>query len=158
MNKKGIILETDIDEESLVLVDPEILGQLLFTLVKRAFHQSSHNQLVRRLSIKSKNLGGTVLVEMRDSGNGFESDIVTMPLNVLMQEKKLETDLQICAELVKDINTQMILANYYDRTLDERGGQIQLIFERVETKQTDDQQKKVVKRKGTKKEILRNLR
>ena len=150
----GIMLDIDLEDDFRVKGEQEALEQFLYNIVNYASENSLHHNEGRRISLKSKPLGGTAYLKVGIANYCFNAT----ELNYLNEIKHTSLDVNmnliLIKELINDIGATIAVKNKTSASHNIEGCEIEIIFERVKAHEV---QKDVKVIKGTKKEILRAI-
>ncbi len=149
----GVILNTEIDDQFSVNSSKEILDQLLCNLLSFAVRSSAKIEGSRKISLKSKALGGIAYCKMRINGHAFSED----ELGVLAgRDSGTTTDvnLLLLKELTADAGATIAVKNIQNSQTGIVESEIELVFDRTREQQptTDDRVQRTVV-KGNKAQI-----
>jgi tetrahydromethanopterin S-methyltransferase subunit B len=152
----GIIIDSELEDEFVVKGEQDALEQLLFSLMSYATESSLHQIEGRRISLKSKPLGGTAFFKLNMSNYCFNAN----ELNFLNGDEELASsinmNLHLIKEVVKDLGANMAVKNKMNADQNIEGSEIEIIFERVNVEK-EVQPKNISIVKGTKKDILKAM-
>lgn len=150
----GIIFDTDLGEDFNVSGSSESIEQLIFSLINLGIENSLNHNEGRRITIRSKALGGIAYFKIRvanhlyntdelEALNHQKSELLTSNMNLIMVNE-IASDLNIgvsCKNIVSDQSFT--------------GSELEVVFNRIMPEANID--KKVSVMKGSKKDIQRML-
>ena len=92
---QGVKLDLNVEDNVNVQGDQESLEQIFYYLILNAVN-SGDNSENKKVSIKLKKLGGTVIIELAHSGKGFPKELILDQLGLeKLDESTLEKKLGI---------------------------------------------------------------
>ncbi|MCO4794097.1 MAG: HAMP domain-containing histidine kinase [Bacteriovoracaceae bacterium] len=154
---KGIILDLDVTEDIYVKADEEALEQVFYHLFFQSLKGLEDAVGEKRIAIKLKKLGGSILVEMESNGSGFSNEFIRYETGLGSLNEAPEanaTELEICKQFMADFGGKVMFENIQDPRGKVRGSRIKLLFIGV----SDRKSALVDLKRGTKKEILDQLK
>lgn len=151
----GIMLNADIEDDFHVKGDQEALTQFLFNLVDYAADNSLHHNEGRRITLKSKALGGTAYFKVLIANYCFNADELNYLNSSEADAANINMNLILMKELLGDINATIAVKNKMSAKENLEGCEIEVIFQRYKVEATEKTVATVVK--GTKKEILQAM-
>lgn len=151
----GIILDAHLDDDFKVKGDQEALTQFLYNVVNYATENSLHHNEGRRVSLKSKPLGGTAYLKVNIANYCFNPDELNFLNSKESESDSINMNLLLIKELISDIKATIAVKNKMSAQENIEGCEIEIVFERHKEEAVDKNVATVVK--GTKKEILRSL-
>jgi len=156
---QGVVLDLDVDEEVVVEGEEEKLEQILFQAVSHSLECCTQVVGSKRMSISMKKLGGTVLVEVKDSGTGFSPELISDLKWKRADFSKTPMNLQIASGLVQTIKGEISIDNICNDDGNIVGGstKIQLRLAPKKVAATSAVKKLVELKKGKKRELIKNL-
>jgi hypothetical protein len=149
----GVMLDTDLGESFDVLSNSEALDQVLFNTIQFSMESSLGHNEGRRVIIRSKPLGGIAYCKIKILGHSF-SDAEMNVINGRKVDDKINVNvnLVLLKELMDDANATIAVKNIHDQKSGQVESELEIIFERAQTKNTV-KAPNVSVIKGTKKEI-----
>lgn len=162
----GIILDQNLDEDFLVKGNSESLEQLLYNLFAFAIENSLHHNSGRKISMKSKALGGVSYLKIKIANyllNPSEMEL----FNGAEPSRLANVNLVLMKEIATDLNASVAAKNILNSNGSFNGAEIEIVFQRVangskKTKGKASASKKGARlsnvMKGSKKDILKALR
>tara|TARA_B100000029_G_scaffold1123_1_gene1288 strand:- start:708 stop:2078 length:1371 start_codon:yes stop_codon:yes gene_type:complete len=155
---QGVKLDLNVEDNVNVQGDQESLEQIFYYLILNAVN-SGDNSDNKKVSIKLKKLGGTVVIELTHSGKGFPKELILDQLGLekldeSTLEKKLGIELTIVKTLIKESQGELSLENLKESNGEVIGAKVRLAL--VGAKKEDSAELSNVK-KGKKKEIKEYL-
>ena len=153
----GVIIDSELEDEFFIKGEQDALEQLLFSLMSYATESSLHQIEGRKISLKSKPLGGTAFFKLRLSNYCFNAN----ELNFLNGDDELASsinmNLHLIKEVVKDIGANLAVKNKMNAGKNIEGSEIEIVFERVNVDKVAQPKKNVSIVKGSKKDILKAM-
>ncbi len=166
----GIIMDLEVDDNLYVWGKEELLQQIFYnTLMSAIEHSTKHNK-GRKITIRSKPLGGTAYIKVIVNGHKFDAKEIGY---IAGRESSIgDINLQLTSELLKDIDGKVVLRNLFDAEGELSGSSTEILLNRAkptratiirentEIAEREDQTKPrlVQLKKGSKKEILKEFR
>lgn len=156
----GILLDQNLDEDFWIRGNSESLEQLLYNLLSFAVENSLHHNSGRRISVKSKALGGISYFKTRISNyllNPTEMEV----FNGGAVSGEANVNLLLMKEIAADMGVSIAAKNILNGGSNFTGAEIEVVFTRAKVKSEPAQERapKVSKiLKGRKKDILKALR
>lgn len=155
----GVALDLDVDEEVVVEGNEESLEQILFQAVSHSLDSCIQVVGNKKMSISMKKLGGTVVVEVKDSGVGFAPDLISDIKWKKADFNQAPMNLQIAHGLIQTVKGEISIDNVCGNDGNIIGGktkiQLRLAPKKVAT--TSAVKKLVELKKGKKRELIKNL-
>jgi len=149
----GIIFDTDLGEEFTVEGVSESVEQLVFSLINLGIENSLNHNEGRRVTIRSKALGGIAYFKLKVANHLFNPDELEAINN---KDKKLisnNMNLMMINEIAQDLNIGLSCKNIMNDS-SFTGAEVEVVFNRVMTDKSD---KKISVMKGSKRDIQRML-
>ena len=159
----GIAIEEDLEEDFFVKGNGESLEQLLYNLFSFAMESSLTQESGRKISIRSKALGGISYCKVRIANCLLNPDEMEF-FNGSKEIESSNVNLVLLKELATDLDVTLAAKNILNSNGSFSGSEVELVFKRMKTtdnfKNSEDLKKKELKTlmKGTKKDILRAMR
>lgn len=160
----GISVAVEVHENLEVQGDKEILEHIFYNAIVGAMDRSeSGASNEKKISVKSHVLGGTILLEIENTGNGFNGDFLANQSGLLRKKDDLtiEIGLKICEEFMKDIDG----AIEYENILSGQsvvGARMKLYFRGIGNKKKNAEIKTGVQvaqiLKGSRNDVLEKIR
>lgn len=148
----GIILDMDMDDEYLVKGDQEALTQFLYNVMDYATQNSLHQNEGRKITLRTKPLGGTAYLKVGIANYCFNPDELNYLNGSESEATNVNMNLMLMKELLADIKATIAVKNKMSAQENIEGCEIEVIFVRYKEESTEKSVAHVVK--GTKKEIL----
>jgi hypothetical protein len=154
---QGVKLDLNVEDNVHIKADKESLEQIFYYLILNAVNSSDPEN--RKVSLKLKKLGGSVIIELNYSGKGFSKELILDQLGLgkfdeIGLEKKLGIELTIVKTLLKENQGDLSLENLKDSNGKIMGAKIRLVFNGMKK---EIQGELVDMKKGKKKEIKEYL-
>ena len=177
---KGILFDFNTDDQVYVYADREALQQMVYNLVSYAIEKCLLTEGTKKVIVRTKVLGSSVLLKVSHSGGTIDNGLVKA-LNRAdsINAKDLDLRVSLCHELVSDLQGEMRCKYRRNKNDNIDGNIFEFVLHRVdqddlplavldsdvtvnrEEKIADSENietKKVIKvMKGTKKEILNQM-
>lgn len=176
MNEKifshGILLEQNIDEDFHVKGNSESLEQLLYNLLSFAVEKSVLHDSSRKISLKSKPLGGITYFKTRISNymlNPSEMELFNGADLSKGSSESANVNLSLMAEIARDMGVAVAAKNIINGGANFTGAEIEVVFTRfkaassIASSKSNDSENAASNNKvasimkGSKKDILRAL-
>ena len=151
----GIMLDADLDDDFNVKGDQEALAQFLYNLIDYATENSLHHNEGRRVSLRSKPLGGTAYLKVAIANYCFNVDELSYLNTADAESSSVNMNLVLIKELLGDIKATIAVKNKMSAKENIEGCEIEVIFQRYKEETTEKSITAVVK--GTKREILQAM-
>jgi hypothetical protein len=152
----GILIDADLNDDFNVAADQETLEQFLYNLLNYALDNSVIHNEGRKISLRSKPLGGTAYLKMSIANYCFNADELNFLNSHNATGEGLNVNLVLMKELIQDIGATFAVKNKMNREQGVEGSEIEIVFKRVFASTSEPIADKVVNiMKGSKKEILR---
>jgi len=152
----GIMLDTNLEDDFNIVGSAEALDQLLFNIISYATDNSLHHNTGRKITLKSKPLGGTAYLKVNIANYFFNAN----ELNYLNGQQtgfdSINMNLLLIKEMLADAGAALAVKNKTNGTGQVESSEMELIFKRAEVAEKVTQ-KDIKIMKGTKKEILRAM-
>ncbi len=116
-----IFFDIDINEKIYVQGPREPVEQALFYLISDTMKRFDAEDVIKRILVKTKTLGGTTVLVIEDTTSGFGEDVVVGAQN-------FSIDLKICQEVAKDFAGTLLMENIRNKRQEIKGSKIQLVF------------------------------
>lgn len=145
----GIIVDFDFDQNLLVKADSEALEQVFMTVMSLAIRNSTQHNKGRKITLRSKALGGTAFFKINVANHVFNTNELEFTAE---GSDSLSTDLLILKELVQDLDGSIKLKNKLSQSGDIAGSEIEITLKRVPS---EAQVQTIVR--GKKKDILKSF-
>lgn len=152
----GIILDTDLEDHFWVKGDQETLEQLIYTVMTYATESAQCQVEGRKISLKSKPLGGTALFQVKLNNYCFNANELNYLNGQSESSDSVGMNLVLIHEMVKDLGANIAVKNKMNAQKNIEGSEFEIIFDRVK-EDLAPVEKKVSIVKGTKKEILKSM-
>ena len=148
----GIIFDTDLGEDFNVTGASESIEQLIFTLINQGIDSSLKHNQGRKVSIRSKALGGIAYFKMNVANHLFNPDELEAFNNGDSNALAGNMNLMMINEIANDLNVGISFKN---KVNDQNftGSEIEVVFNRVMDEVDTVAAKKVSVFKGTKSQI-----
>jgi signal transduction histidine kinase len=155
---QGVILDLDVDEE-VVEGGEENLEQILFQALSHSLESCTQVVGSKKMSISMKKLGGTVLVEVKDSGLGFSPELISDLKWKKTSFSSAPVNLQIAQDLAQMIKGEVSIDNICNENGQIIGAstKIQLRLAPKKLVEKSTVRKLVELKKGKKRELIKNL-
>lgn len=155
---QGIVLDLKVEPDLNIMADEEALEQVLYHTIGSSISACSDTTYTKRISVIVKKMGGTVLMEIRDSGIGFSSEFIQEQVGLKQTTSMQAVGLVIAQELMKDIDGDISFDNIVDDQKMVVGGEMRLKFNLAKEATVQTSSRRLVSvKKGTKKDILRDI-
>jgi signal transduction histidine kinase len=156
---QGVILDLDVDEEVVVEGGEENLEQILFQALSHSLESCTQVVGSKKMSISMKKLGGTVLVEVKDSGLGFSPELISDLKWKKTSFSSAPVNLQIAQDLAQMIKGEVSIDNICNENGQIIGAstKIQLRLAPKKLVEKSTVRKLVELKKGKKRELIKNL-
>ena len=154
---QGVKLDLNVEDNVYVKAEQESLEQIFYYLILNAVNSSDPEN--KKVSLKLKKLGGSVIIELNHSGKGFSKELIYDQLGLgkldeIGLEKKLGIELTIVKTLIKENQGDLSLENLKDSNGNVIGAKVRLVFNGTKK---EIQGELVDLKKGKKKEIKEYL-
>ncbi len=154
---EGIFIDMDLGDSVDVYANEESMEQVFYHVIQNAVKNSSSGIAPQKVHIANKQLGGTVVIEISDSGSGYSPDVLATQSG-LNKEDELPISLQICEEFMKEFQGEVSFANKLNEEGEVSGSTVKLSFKKAMTTKVEDKVRIRDVQKGTKKEILARMK
>ncbi len=131
----GIMLDHDIDDNIFISANKDALEQVIYNLLSRSIEALIENKGERRINIRTKPLGGTLLFKIMDTGAAMDADSVRF-INGENNGANVDVRLMLSKEFMKDFAGQMISKYRRNEVGSINGNIVELVFHRAEADQT----------------------
>ncbi|MGZ3786996.1 MAG: hypothetical protein ACXVLQ_00655 [Bacteriovorax sp.] len=149
---QGVQLDIKIPENLSVKARAEELEQTLYHLVNYAINKCQSDSGDKRISMSAHRLGDIVAFDLIHSGQGFDEELLKQRVGITCSARSLDIDLQICQELLQEIEGKVQFDNKLNQKGEVVGGRVKIIF-----KSGESAPRLVDLKVGSKKEILEIL-
>ncbi|MCO4754325.1 MAG: hypothetical protein KC478_07570 [Bacteriovoracaceae bacterium] len=156
----GIAIEENLEEDFHVQGNGESLEQLLYNLFSFAMESSLSQESGRKISIRSKALGGISYCKVRIANCLLNPDEMEF-FNGSKEIGSNNVNLVLLKELASDLNVTLAAKNILNSNGNFSGAEVELVFKRIKTADKAEAVKKTGLKtlmKGTKKDILKAMR
>ena len=143
---QGVVVNFDVDEDIYVWAKGEALEQVLYQLVTSALTSFDSELRAKKITLGCQKLGGTILLDLCDSGIGFSDQELT--------GQQEELYLKIAREFMSEFGGEILLENLIDDQQQIVGRKFQLVFKAVIERQAP---RLVSLKQGRKKELLEQM-
>lgn len=133
----SILLDIQVSNEFNAVIDQEALSQTLYQLIQYSMRSFSEGQEVKKISLRAKALGGSVMLSLLHNGP---------------QGKDEALELTLARELLKDYSAEMT-----KHTMNDSAGEKMTLILKRARKIAKSNDKKVTVIKGKKQDILEQL-
>ncbi len=160
--RHGIALEYDLDKDIYISEKSEAIQHIINQVVMHSVESCAHLAENKRIKIYGKKLGGSIILELEDSGLGHSQDFLDAEMGLKRNLSSSDLNLTVCKELVKDVGGQIAFENRYDDDNKVIGARTRIVLRGSSKLFTQGLPKNPTKRvkeikKGSKKDILRSL-
>jgi hypothetical protein len=135
----GVIIDFDLDEDMMIYGESEDVQQVLYTMMNYSIDSSMHHNHGRRITVRSKPLGGTVYLKVNVTGHCFNATELDY-LSSSVESADVDMNLMMLKELVDVSSIRYEVKNKLDDSGTLSGSEVEFIFDRadVATTQTED--------------------
>jgi hypothetical protein len=150
----GIIFDTDLGENFNVEGSSESVEQLIFSLINLGIENSLDHNAGRKITIRSKALGGIAYFKLRVANHLFNPDELEALNHHNSELLQQNVALMMINEIAKDLNIGLSCKNFVnDQSF--TGSEIEIVFNRVMPERVAE--KKISVMKGSKQDIQKML-
>lgn len=129
----GIILDTNLADEFSIYAEEEVLQQTLSALINYSMEQASYSQQERKVTLRSKSLGGIAYCKVIVAGHKFLDEELEL-FNGGTPTPEMSLNLVLLKEMCKDANFSIALKNKQNSSQGKTSSEIELIFDRAKVK------------------------
>lgn len=155
----GIVLEENLEDDFWIKGNSESLEQLLYNLFSFSIENSLHHNSGRKITIKSKALGGISYFKAKIANYLLNPEEMEL-FNGGNSSQSSNVNLLLLKEIATDMGASLSAKNILNANGKFTGAEIEVVFNRarMENEQSQTANKVTSVMKGSKKEILQRLR
>jgi hypothetical protein len=122
----GVQIDVQAEGAPRVRAHNEEIDQAFYHALVHACGNATDNAEAKRVSVSTRRLGGTLFVDIFESGGGFSTDFLKSWAGLAPNEANERLELRICKELVEDIGGKVTVGNVTNEDGTPVGANVQI--------------------------------
>lgn len=153
---RGVLLNTDLEDNFNVKGEQELIEQLVFSLLNFASDKTLQQKDSRQINIVSRALGATAYFKLNISNYCFNASELDSHHSISTLDNQLTSELTIAQEIANDLGLSLELKNAVSLE-NKLGCEIKVVFDRVRETGTNPNKALTSVTKGSKRDILKSF-